>query len=81
MHEYVFDVKFYASISIMARNLRTAESVLRKLVEVAELDLSKADRRCRAKVQSARIYVDDEEFPFLAEYDGEDPLDGDHKIV
>ena len=81
MHEYVFDVKFYASISIKARNLRTAESVLRKLVDVAELDLREADIRCRAKVQSAGIFVDDEEFPFLAEYDGEDPLDGDHNIV
>lgn len=81
MHEYVFDVKLYASISIKARNLRTAESVLRKLVDVAELDMSEADKRSRSKVHGAGIYVDDEEFPFLAEYDGEDPLDGDRKVV
>ncbi len=81
MHEYVFDIKLYASISIKARNLRTAKSALRKLVDVVELDMSEADKTSRSKVHSAGIYVDDEEFPFLAEYDGEDPLDGDRKIV
>jgi hypothetical protein len=81
MHEYVFEVKFYASIAISARNLKTAKKVLRAIVEVAELDASSMSRRDKLKVLGTGLFLDDEGYPFLAEYDGSEPDDLDTKIV
>jgi hypothetical protein len=70
MHKYAFDVKFYASILITARNIKTAEKILREAVDCAELDTSAVNSRNQRKILQSGLFVDDEQFPLLSDYDG-----------
>jgi hypothetical protein len=81
LHRYAFDVKFYASIVISARNIKTAKKVLQEIVDEAGLDAGSIARRNQPKVLHTGLYLDDEQYPFLAEYDGLEPDDPEVEIV
>ena len=81
MHRYAFDVKFFACITISARNTKTAEKILQEIVDRAVLDTSSVQRRNQRKVLDAGLFLDDEQYPFLALYDGVEPDDAEVQIV
>jgi hypothetical protein len=81
MHRYAFDGKFFASVTISARNVKTARKILQEVVDTAELEISAVQRKNQRKIVDASLFLDDERFPFLAEYDGLDPDDDEVDLV
>jgi mannose/fructose/N-acetylgalactosamine-specific phosphotransferase system component IIB len=81
MHRYTFDIKFFASVTLTARNFKTAKKVLQEIVDVAELDIGSVNQRNQQKVLDVGLFLDDEQYPFLAEYDGVEPDEAELEIV
>jgi hypothetical protein len=76
MHKYAFDVKFYSSILITARNINTAKKILREIVDCADLDTRAVMPRYQGKILQTGLFLDDEGYPFLSDFDGVD-VEGD----
>jgi len=66
-HDFLFDVKFFSSISVRAPDVSAARAKLEEVLEQAVLDLGKVD----GNKQTATVAPDGEHD--LLEIDGEDP--------
>ncbi len=75
MHEYAFDIKMFAVVKIKAANQKQAEVALKRALDCASLQTPIPDPAETELVTEASIYLDDEEFPYLFEVDGEDVED------
>jgi len=72
----------FSMVTIRAQNRKSAEALLRRAVELVDLDQAHPKLTGASETDAAvtgfTISVDDEQFPFLTEYDGDDfPFDLD----
>jgi|GEM_PF-2091433 len=76
MHTYVYDVKMFAMVTFKAPNRKAAEALLERGLALVDLDLADPKLKAAAAADTAvvafTISVDDVQYPFLTEYDGED---------
>lgn len=72
MHEYAFDVKMLAVVRLKAIDQARAESALVEALDCARLNVKLTKQESEMHITEASIYVDDEQFPFLFEVDGEE---------
>ena len=83
MHEYVFDVKFFSVITLMASDQRTAEAHLENLVGKATIAFGADTEWSGSSLIESSLSMDDEEFPFLTLIDGRElwKIDNDESEI
>lgn len=71
MHEYAFDIKMFAVVRVKASNRVIAEKILAKALDYANLDIEVRSEEGDLVITEASIHIDDVEYPYLFEFDGE----------
>ncbi len=73
-HEYAFDVKLVAVIRIQSPSKALAIAELTRHVDCLDLCFTLTDADSRIEITEASLSLDDADFPYLFEVDGE-PVD------
>lgn len=70
-HEYTFDVKMFAVVTVRADDERTGRAIVLNAIDASELSRSRNNPlHAKKVVRSCTYYVDDESGPWLLEIDG-----------